>query len=87
MNNNDIRILGVLIRDRENKSQSVQNLLTKYGCSIKTRLGLHEVDNVSCSSCGLMILELIGDKSEMEKLENELIKIENVEVQKMIFDL
>jgi hypothetical protein len=63
----------------------VQSVLTKFGCSIKTRLGLHEVTNDYCATSGIMILELTGDVAECQKLEHELMEIENVEVKKMVF--
>ena len=34
-------ILGVHITDRIGHVDPVQHLLTEYGCSIRTRLGLH----------------------------------------------
>ena len=80
-----IVILGLYITDRVKEAIKVQDVLTKFGCSIKTRLGLHEVQEDFCSSNGLIILELIGNSEEMEKLENELLKIEGLEVQKMTF--
>jgi len=39
---NELRILGILIPDRVKDAVKIQEALTKYGCSIKTRLGLHE---------------------------------------------
>ena len=81
----ETRILGVLITDRQKEAGKVQNVLTKFGCSIKTRLGLHEVTEDHDSTSGLLLLELIGDISEMEKLENELVAIEGTQTQKMIF--
>ncbi len=82
----EIRILGILIRDRQKEAGNVQALLTKFGCSIKTRLGLHEVSADNCSVTGLIILELTGDVKEMDKLELELLKLEGVETQKMKFE-
>lgn len=81
----ETRILGVLITDRQKEAGKVQNVLTKYGCSIKTRLGLHEVTDNVCSTSGLLLLELTGDISEMEKLEKELMAIEGTQTQKMVF--
>jgi len=80
-----IRILGILISDRVKEAGKVQQLLTKFGCSIKTRLGLHEVSNEHCSVSGLMILELTGEESEKDKLEQELKKIDGIKIQKMLF--
>ena len=81
----EIRILGVIINDRQKEAGKVQSVLTEFGCSIKTRLGLHEVSNELCSSSGLLLLELTGEVSQMDKLENELKKIEGTQTQRMIF--
>lgn len=81
----ETRILGILITDIQKEAGKVQNVLTKYGCSIKTRLGLHEVSDDVCSTSGLLLLELTGNLSEMDKLEKELVAIEGTQTQKMIF--
>lgn len=80
------RILGVLITDRKEEAGEVQKVLTQYGCSIKTRLGLHEVTQEQSSKEGLIILELIGDVTEMSKLEESLEKIPGTQTKKMIFN-
>ena len=81
------RILGVVITDRQKEAGEVQKVLTKYGCSIKTRLGLHEASNENCSNEGLILLELIGDYKDMDNLEEALQKIEGTETQKMSFKM
>ncbi len=81
----EIRILGIYISNRVKDASNIQGILTKYGCSIKTRLGLHDVDNNQCSKSGIILLELFGNVDESIKLENELLKIEGLDVQKMIF--
>lgn len=81
-------ILGLDIEKRRNVAVSVQDLLTEYGCFIKTRIGLHEVsdDRSVCSENGLVILELIRDAGqEGDELENKLGSIDGVSVKKMIF--
>jgi hypothetical protein len=82
---NEMRVLGVYISDRLDAAKEVQAVLTKFGCSIKTRLGLHTVIDDLCSTSGLILLELTGDKEESVKLENELLRIDGVQVEKMIF--
>lgn len=78
-------IYGIEIGDREHDALKVQEALTKYGCIIKTRLGLHEAGNL-CSSKGLIILEFInGNEAEIEKLEKELMECETVKIGKMSF--
>ena len=83
----DLRILGVLVSNRIKDAVLVQDTLTKFGCSIKTRLGLHEVTEDLCTNYGLLLLELTGDKTEWDKLEIALKKIEGLEVQKMDFEV
>lgn len=61
-------------------STKVQSLLNKFNCSIKTRLGLHEAGNV-CGTEGIIILDLTGDKGDMENLEKELNKLPSVKAQ------
>jgi hypothetical protein len=81
----EIRILGVLITNREKEAGNLQGILTKFGCSIKTRLGLHEISTDLCSPCGIILLELLGDTREMDKLEKELEQLKGVQLKKMIF--
>ena len=81
----EIWILGVHITDRVKNVADVQEILTKFGCTIKTRLGLHEVKDDFCARNGLIILELSGSSEEYVKLENELLKIKGLEVKKMVF--
>lgn len=82
---NETRIIGIFINERVKEASLIQNILTKYGCSIKTRLGLHEVASNFCSPSGLILLELHGDTNEMLKLENDLLTVEGIQVQKMTF--
>ena len=80
-------ILGISVYDRTKEAGLVQEELTRFGCSIKTRLGLHEVTDEFCSQSGLIILELFGDKAEQLALERDLNAISGVEVKKMEFIL
>lgn len=80
-----IRILGIMIQDRKNAATKVQGILTEFGCSIKTRLGLHEAGENVCAPHGLVLLELTGEPSEMDKLEKALDAVEGIKLQKMVF--
>lgn len=81
----ETRILGVMVSDRGTVARKVQKVLTKYGCSIKSRLGLNDLERDNCQECGLIILELTGDVGECLRLENELWAIDGVRIQKMVF--
>ena len=78
-------VMGIHISNRVVEIPAVQKILTDYGCNIKTRLGLHEVGNPTCSSKGLLILELIGDDAAILEMQSKLKQITGVEVQKMVF--
>lgn len=74
------QILIVKIESRSSQALKVQEALTKHGCTIKTRLGLHEVSPDYCAEDGLVILELSGKREEIDKLQHDLEKLEGVTV-------
>jgi len=78
-------ILGILVQEREKNAVALQNIFTKYGCAIKTRIGLNELDIPDRGSAGLILLELMGDREECLRLENEILQIDDVVVRKMNF--
>jgi hypothetical protein len=77
-------IFGIHITNRFTHVPEAQSLFTEYGCNIKTRLGLHEVEN-KCSPNGLVLLEMYGDEARCHELAAKLAAIEGLEVQKMVF--
>ncbi|MBX7256826.1 MAG: hypothetical protein K1Y02_10720 [Candidatus Hydrogenedentes bacterium] len=79
-------ILGVHITNRVKNARVIQDLFSQYGCNIKTRLGLHEVDKSFCSPNGLVILEMFGEVSLIQEMRDKLKAVEGVQVQEMIFD-
>jgi hypothetical protein len=78
-------ILGLMVKEKEKHAMRLQEIFTKFGCSIKTRLGLNELDIPEAGDAGLIILELMGNMEECGRLENELHTIDGVEVRKMTF--
>ena len=80
-------IFGIHINDRVREVPDVQKIFTEFGCNIKTRIGLHHVDDKLCSPRGLILLEMFGDRSPgATNWPDKLSTIEGVEVQKMIFE-
>ena len=77
-------IIGIKINNRLETAVSVKEILTKYGCIIKTRIGLHEEINGKCSPKGLILLEIIDDKAAVD-IANELCDIDDIEIQQMRF--
>lgn len=79
-------ILGIQVGNRDTDAVKVQELLTKHGCIIKTRLGIHEAASNMCSSSGLILIEFLPNcEDEITKLESELSKLDDISVQKMVF--
>lgn len=81
--NESVCILGIRINDRIKEAGSVQKVLTEYGCSIKTRLGLHEVTDKHCSTSGLVLIELTGPIADQDKLFDALGKIQGITLKRM----
>lgn len=79
-------VLGVHIADRLHHAHEVQDLLTEYGCSSKTRVGLHEASNESCSPNGVVLLEMAGDEKPVFELIDRRNAVAGVDTQRMVFD-
>lgn len=77
-------IMAILINKRSEAAPKVQEILTRFGCIIRVRLGVHEVD--ACSEEGLVLLQLCGSPEDKEQLVNELKQLKLVRVKKMSLD-
>lgn len=71
-------LLLLKVARRSQAASEVQKILTEFGCSIRTRLGLHEASPVYCAEDGLIILELQGKPENMKALEEKLSRIPGV---------
>jgi len=71
-------IIGVRLDNRINNAVKFQEILTKNGCKIKARLGLHEVSEDACANDGIIVLQPYGSKEEVESLVNELNSLEGI---------
>ena len=65
-------VMLLLLDRRTKEAVEVQKVLTKWGCIIKTRIGLHEGTGGECTDYGLIILELMGDEVQYEQFEQQL---------------
>ncbi len=65
-------ILLVLIGKRKEEAVKVQQILTAWGCIIKTRLGIHDGVLENCSDEGLLILELYGSNEQKKELARKI---------------
>ncbi len=75
-------IMAVAISKRTAGAVKVQKALTRHGCIINLRVGLHETGNV-CADDGLVLLNLCGTKKEVAALKADLNKITGVKAKTM----
>jgi hypothetical protein len=83
--NGETCILGILVKNLQQNILKVQDTFTKFGCTIRMRLGINVSRDYQMEDAGLILLELTGEVTEMKKLENSLMKLQDVEVNKMLF--
>lgn len=70
--------MAIKVNGRIAQAPHVQEILTKYGCNIKTRVGFHEVNEDQCSMDGILILQLFGKDEEIQGMLAEMVKLEGV---------
>ena len=78
-------IVGIHITDRVKHVPQVQTVLTNFGCYIKTRIGLHELSENTCSPNGLLVVELLGENGRLEEFSKALEAVDGVDVKSMVF--
>ena len=77
-------IIGIKVANREETSKTVQEVLTEFGCKIKTRLGINDYKEGECTYQGIILIE-IPDTLIAKELEKRLNIIQNVTVKTMKF--
>lgn len=71
-------VIGIRMDNRVGNAVKFQEALTKNGCMIKARLGLHEASEDVCANDGLIILQPYGEKEEVERLVKDLNGLEGI---------
>ena len=72
-------LIAVRIANREDTAVNVQRVLTKNGCNITVRLGLHDhEDGNACSPNGTMILQMSCGQEQAKNVVKELQEIKGV---------
>ena len=79
-------IMAIIQGNRVETAVKVQDVLTKYGCHIRVRLGLHDAAVGSCTNSGIILLQLCGDDVPVNQMEQELKQIPEVKVKYMLLD-
>lgn len=76
-------IMAIALEARNRFAPNLQEILTKHGCIISMRLGLHEASKDLCAERGLILLQLCAKEEEISALKDDLSKIEGIKVNTM----
>ena len=76
-------IIGIKLKDKNSNSLELQKILTDYNCDIKLRIGINNSSFI-CSNYGIILLQIDSLDSAI-KIENALINISGIELERMIF--
>lgn len=72
-------LMAIRIQDRDNTAVKIQEVLTRHGCKIDMRLGLHDNEGEKvCSNSGTLILRMCCTSDEAKLVEADLAKIDGV---------
>ncbi len=72
-------IIGISVPNRIEEAEKLQTIFTKYGCAIKTRLGLHDMGDYKCLNYGIILLEVVD---KINDIYDELSKNWDVQIMK-----
>lgn len=75
-------IIGVKIPNRLTTSPIFQDIISKYGCVIKSRIGLHSNCSSVCASHGIILLEIV-EGADIVQLKKALTGIEGITIDSM----
>jgi len=80
-------IVAFKLDQRVDNAVKVQQVLTKHGCAIKVRLGLHETSQDYCANYGLIVLHCCGTQEEIDALVGDLNAVDGVTAKCMGLDI
>lgn len=71
-------VIGIRMDNRVHNATKLQEVLTKNGCQIRARLGLHEASEDVCANDGLIVLQPCGERADVELLVADLNGLEGI---------
>lgn len=84
MDTDNIKIVGILIKQNFNNTIELQDTLSSYGNIIKTRFGINDPVNDKKVQ-GLIILEITGPEDEFKNFKEEINNYDSIEMKAMLF--
>lgn len=79
-------VMTIKVDTRTKEAKDMQEILTRHGSIIKTRLGIHDAPLEASSEQGMIILYLIGKEENVEILKKDLSKLNGLKVNYMDID-
>jgi hypothetical protein len=80
-----MELVLVKLKARNAEAVKVQEVLTQFGCHIAVRLGLHEVQEQTCSDEGMILLQVKSEPKITKQFVQALKKIPKLEVKQVTF--
>lgn len=71
-------IIGLRIAHRSANAVRLQEALTKHGCNIRMRVGMHETGGDFCSDDGVIMLQACGDQEAIGKMITDFNALDGV---------
>lgn len=71
-------VIGIRMDNRLGNALKFQEVLTKNGCKIRARLGLHDASDSVCANDGLIVLQPCGEEAEIRQLVADLNTLEGI---------
>ncbi len=76
-------IVAIKLDERIDNAARLQEVLTKHGCAIKVRLGLHETSQDYCANYGVIVLHGCGSQGEIDEMMADLNGVDGVKASSM----
>lgn len=58
-------IMGILLDNRTEEAVKFQEIVTEFGCNIRTRIGLHNIGEYKCINNGIILLEVVSNINDI----------------------
>ena len=72
-----VAIIAIKVENRVKEAQKLQDILTKYGCEIQTRIGFHPTGDFKCTNFGIVLIEVTN---KLNEIYDELAKFWNIQM-------
>lgn len=72
-----VAIIAIQLENRIEEAIKFQEILTEWGCDIRTRIGLHPIEEYHCVNSGIILLEVVNN---INKIYDALSRHWNIQI-------